>query len=339
MVTAGPHLVIRYEDTENTVPLVGNTAWTLGRNEDNDIVLQDQWASRNHAMLQYMESGQFYLIDLGSLNGTFLNGRRVSIPVVLQNGDRITLGTTEILLWGCGTPLPAVKNIQAQRSTVMLHQRRLITVLVIDIRNFTGLTRQLEEQVLSQVIGTWFAKAGEIIRQHGSGVDKYIGDAIMAVWVHEVVRGTERIVPREMLNVFQALYDLYAMSDRLNDRFPLPFRLRIGAGVNTGHAIVGQMGAGDRPEYTALGDTVNAAFRLESATKLLGCDICLGETTYEQSPHATLWLPFQKHTVTLKGYDAPTDTYAGTYEDLANFLAQVRTQPLPNPSPSGAPTC
>ncbi len=321
-----PHLLLHDDGNELTVPLTQGTSWTLGRGDDNTIVLQDKWASRNHAIIQIMESGSFYLIDLGSLNGSFVNGRRVTIPIVLQNGDRITLGTADMDLV-CPEPTPVVlSSAKQQRSTVMLHTRRLITVVVIDIRNFTGLTRQLEEHVLSQVIGTWFGKAGEIIRHYGSGVDKYIGDAVMAVWVHNTVRGTDKVVPQEMLKVFQALNALYLMSDELNEKFDLPFRLRIGAGVNTGNAIIGQMGAGDRPEYTALGDTVNAAFRLETATKEIGADIALGETTYEQSPHAGVLLPFQQHTVNLKGYDAPTVTYAGTFAELAAFLEKVTTK-------------
>ena len=57
---------------------------------------------------------------------------------------------------------------------------RLISVLVADIRDFTVLTRQTDEKVLSEAIGTWFKRAGEIISEHGSWVDKYIGDAVMA---------------------------------------------------------------------------------------------------------------------------------------------------------------
>ncbi|CAN1209917.1 adenylate/guanylate cyclase domain-containing protein [Tumidithrix helvetica PCC 7403] len=326
-LSSQPHLKIHYADGDLTFPLVNATSWTFGRGEENTVVLKDKWASRNHAVIQIMESGNFYLIDLGSLNGSFVNDRRVSIPIVLQSGDRITLGMTDMeLVCPPNRPSPDVTAGAKQRSTIMLHQRRMISVLVIDIRNFTKLTRQLEEQVLSQVIGTWFGKAGQIIKQYGSGVDKYIGDAVMAVWVHNTIRGTDKVVPQEMLRVFQALHALYKVSDQLNHQFDLPFPLRFGAGVNTGNAIVGQMGAGDRPEYTALGDTVNAAFRLESATKELGLDIALGETTFEQSPQAMALLPFQQHSVMLKGYDAATTTYAGTFAQLESFLEKVQGQ-------------
>jgi adenylate cyclase len=324
-----PYLLIHTEDGDKKFPLMNETSWTLGRGTDSDIFFDDKWASRNHAILQVMDSGSFYLIDLGSLNGSFVNGRRVSIPVTLQSGDRLTLGQTEMQLV-CPTAKTLVETEDVptkQKSTVMLHTRRLITVLVIDIRNYTGLTRQVEEQLLSQVIGTWFGNAGNIIRRYGSWVDKYIGDAVMAVWIHNTTdKAVGRVAPAEMLQVLHALQALHTMSDELNDKFPLPFRLRIGAGVNTGNAIVGQMGVGDRPEYTALGDTVNAAFRLESATKEIGVDIALGETTYAQIPSAEL-LKFQNHSVNLKGYDVPTMTYAGTFAELDSFLSTPKTLP------------
>jgi adenylate cyclase len=320
-----PHLLLHYPDGDQIYPLANAVSWTLGRGEDNAIVLKDDWASRNHAIVQVMEPGSFYFIDLGSLNGSFVNGRRVNIPIALKNGDRLTLGTAEMHLV-CPQPAPiSTAKIKTQRSTVMLHTRRLITVLVVDIRDFTRLTRQLEEQVLSQVIGTWFSKAGEIIREYGSGVDKYIGDAVMAVWVHNTLLDSDQVLPQDMLKVFQALHALYLMSDALNHQFNLPFRLRVGAGVNTGNAMIGQMGAGDRPEYTALGDTVNAAFRLETATKEIGTDIALGEATYQQlCCLANSSPPFQQHSVNLKGYDAPTITYAGTFDDLRGFLENYR---------------
>jgi adenylate cyclase len=321
-----PHLLIYNDNVAQPLLLTGATSWTFGRGSNNTVVLKDKWVSRNHAVIQIMESGNFYLIDLGSLNGSFVNGRRVSFPLALHNGDSITLGTTDMKLICPEPQTPAKVESKPQRSTLMLHQRRLISVLVIDIRNFTKLTRQLEEHILSQVIGTWFGKAGDILAQYGSGADKYIGDAIMAVWVHQTISGTEKIVPQEMLNVFKALYALSNMSNSLNQEFDLPFPLRIGAGINTGMAIVGQMGAGERPEFTALGDTVNAAFRLESATKEIGMDIALGETTFEQSPQAMALLLFQQHQVMLKGYDQPTVTYAGTFAQLAAFLEKLDTE-------------
>jgi adenylate cyclase len=270
-------------------------------------------------MLQCTETGDFYLIDLGSRNGSFVNGRRVSIPVTLRNGDRLTFGQTD-LEFHCpsnnrNNDFPQGTDKETLTST--LHVRRLMSVMVVDIRDFTVLTRQLDEKILSAVIGTWFRQSGNIIRKSGSWVDKYIGDAVMAIWFH----GSQGVSNEEGLNILQAVNALHKMTSALSGQYPLPFPLRIGTGINTGYAMVGNTGSGDRPDYTAIGDTVNAAFRLESATKEISLDIALGEDTYRYlSSVGKLEMGFKQHTVHLKGYESPTVTYACTYADLDNFL-------------------
>ncbi len=317
-----PHLILRTDSGSRYLSLVGSNCWTFGRGDDNNFVLPDRWISRSHAMLQRVEPGEFYLIDMGSRNGSFVNGRRVSVPVTIQNGDRLTFGQTELEFYAPEVdPLTdsSTGGIDSQEftATATLHVRRLISVLVVDIRNFTGMTRQIDENVLSEVIGTWFRCAGDIIREYGSWVDKYIGDAVMAVWIH----GSQTVTAEELIRITQALSALQKMTSQLHERYPLPFPLRIGAGLNTGYAMVGNTGTGDRPDYTALGDTVNAAFRLESSTKQLGVDVAFGETTYQYMEVAGLNPQlFKQHTVVLKGFEISTLTYAGLFNDLDEFL-------------------
>lgn len=317
---SGPYLTLKTQPRPRYFPLAGLHCWTVGRSDDNNLVLPDRWISRNHAMLQSMENGSFYLIDLGSRNGTFINGRRVTVPVTLQDGDAIVFGQTEIIFSHPKAKPQAAANGEGgseSTATAMLHVRRLISVMVVDIRNFTGMARQLDEKILSEAIGTWFRRAGEIITQYGSGVDKYIGDAVMAVWVH----GSEGASPSDMIHILQAVSTLNTMTRCLHEQFPLPFPLRIGAGLNTGYAMVGNTGSANRPDYTALGDTVNAAFRLESATKALGLDLAMGETTYGYlQALGACETNFQRHTVLLKGYDDPITTYGSTFADLDHFL-------------------
>lgn len=316
----GPYVVLNTESGTRQLSLVGLNCWTVGRSDDNNLVLPDRWISRNHAMIQVMETGEFYLIDLGSRNGSFINGRRVSVPVILTDGDHLTFGQTE-LQFCCPTANPSGTDGSLQEAdmtaTATLHLRRLISVMVMDIRDFTVLTRQLDETVLSESIGTWFRCAGEIISRYGSGVDKYIGDAVMAVWVH----GAEGAGSEELLRILQAMDELAKMTAQLHKRFPLPFPLRVGAGLNTGYAMVGNTGTGTHPDYTAIGDTVNAAFRFESSTKQLGLDVAVGETTYEYlTKMPDIESIFHRYTVNLKGYEIPTVTHATTFSDLDRFI-------------------
>lgn len=271
-------------------------------------------------MLQMMETGEFYLIDLGSRNGTFVNGRRVSVPVTLTDGDHLTFGQTELQFF-CDSGDRSANEANAvsmeMTATATLHLRRLISVMVMDIRDFTVLSRQLNENVLSEFIGTWFRCAGEIISRHGSWVDKYIGDAVMAVWIH----GPEGVGPDDLLRILQAMDELAKMTAQLHKRFPLPFPLRVGAGLNTGYAMVGNTGTGTQPDYTAIGDTVNAAFRFESSTKQLGLDVAVGETTYDYlAKMPGMEGLFHRYIVNLKGYETPTVAHATTFSDLDRFI-------------------
>lgn len=313
------YLLLKTETGNHYLPLVGSHCWTFGRSDDNSFVVSDRWISRNHAMLQFTENSDFYLIDLGSRNGTFVNGRRVSIPVILRNGDRLTFGQTELEFYCPSSQEDTEPSLirESEPLTSALHVRRLISVMVVDIRDYTVLTRKLDETILSAVIGSWFRESGKIIRKSDSWVDKYIGDAVMAIWFH----GYQGVTKQEAQKICQAVSALHKMTSALYDKYPLPFPLRIGTGINTGYAMVGNTGSGDRPDYTALGDTVNAAFRLESATKKIGLDIALGKDTYKYICElGTSEIGFKEYEVNLKGYDASTVTYAGTYADLDNFL-------------------
>jgi adenylate cyclase len=329
ILQSAPYLSLSTPSGDRSLPLQGIQCWTVGRSDNNNLVLSDRWISRHHAMFQAVDQGDFYLIDLGSRNGTFRNGRRVTVPVILKDGDLITFGQTELRFFCPQPDLPHGQgNAAAGQSaglapTTALHVRHLMTVMVVDIRDFTVMARQVSEKVLAEAIGTWFRRAGEIIGRYGSGVDKYIGDAVMAVWVHQSADTT--VV--EIQQILRAVNALATMTETLHQQFPLPFSLRIGAGLNSGYAMVGNAGSGDRPDYTPLGDTVNAAFRLESATKALGVDVAMGESTYNlltqgnpaggQSP-----LPWQPHTVRLKGYEAPMTAHTCNFVDLHQWLSQ-----------------
>jgi adenylate cyclase len=88
------YLVLSVVGEPRQFSLDAKSYWTVGRNQENDIVITDHCISRNHAILQGTDTGEFLLIDLGSRNGTFVNGRRVSVPVTLRHEDEITFGKT-----------------------------------------------------------------------------------------------------------------------------------------------------------------------------------------------------------------------------------------------------
>ena len=302
------------ESSGRRYSLAAGQSWAIGRGEGCAVMLDSRSVSRLHALIQRKEAGDFSVVDLGSRNGSFVNRRRVSLPVPLNDKDRLVFGDVKLVFRDSSIrPSRAADPDVNTRDmpTTALHIHSLATIVVLDIRDFTPLARTVSEALLSQTIGTWFLRAGQIAQRLGSFAQKYIGDAVMAVWVHDDLSRLRA----DLLRALRAICEINAATADLSRTLPLPAPLRIGAGVNTGPAIIG--GA----EYTALGDTVNAAFRLEAATKQLGLGVVLGERTREELG-LPLEPPFVRRELELKGYESPSTAWAISFEQLQEFLRQ-----------------
>jgi adenylate cyclase len=315
-----PRLELSTTEGKRSFSLVGKNHWKVGRSKENDLIISDPCISRNHAILQLTETGTCILIDLGSRNGTFVNDRPVgSTPVVLQQAAIIFFGKTKATFYRPNAPIvdETYELSQIEITSSALHERRLTTVLVVDIRNYTLLARQVNESLLSLMMGSWSHQAGNIVQQYGSWVDKYIGDAVMAIWFH----AQQSVTYEEIFKVFHCVNQLRALTESLSAVYPLPFELRIGVGINTGYSMVGNTGSRNHPEYTAIGDTVNAAFRLESISKEIDADIVIGETTFHHLSKLKVSTQiFKEYTLNLKGYEIPIIAYGLTFADLIQFL-------------------
>src|SRR5580698_3603563 len=253
------YLSITRSDGAVEVPLLGENCWKLGRGSHCTIVLEDDMVSRTHAMIQRMDYTQYILIDMGSRNGSFVNEKRLSTPVPLRDGDQLRLGNAQMVFYNpmetsSRHDAPAPQDYAA---TVCHFMQCMLSVLVIDIRGFTVLSQQVDDAKLCQLTGTWFGEADRIMRGHGSAAQKYIGDAVMAVWLHRA-KGQEHM---EILEILRALSEFADISASLGVRFHLPAGqpLRIGAGLNTGIATLGNTGTHRVSDYTATGECVNAA--------------------------------------------------------------------------------
>ena len=328
MIGGRSYLIIQTSRGTGYLELNNNNYWTIGRGKDNVLIVPDNCISRNHAILQRTENGVFYLIDLGSRNGTFINGRRVGIPIILRDGDTITFGKTHLefhnpnSLDKQGELLPEIMTFSGDRDTQTstILERRLMSVMVVDIRNFTGLSRKMEGEKLSEMIGYWFRKSGQIVRDSGSWIDKYIGDAVMAIWFHS----SQNPSRKEIFSIFRALHQISVLTSSLNQEYDLPFQLTVGAGINTGYAMVGNTGSEDNPDFTAIGNTVNTAFRLESSTKDLGVNLAIGETTYKNLNNlASGQQFFKEYSIRLRGYEMPITLYGTNFADFNDLIATL----------------
>jgi adenylate cyclase len=306
-----PEPCLVHSPTGRRYSLRDGQSWAIGRGDGCAVLLDSRSVSRLHALVQRREGGAISLVDLGSRNGSFVNQRRVSLPVVLNDNDELVFGDQQFIFRTPGLWEQSVAALESTRNapTTSLQTNTLTTIVVVDIRDYTPLARAVPEELLSQAIGTWFLRVGQIVQQQGSWAQKYIGDAVMCIWVHQ----SEQTMREDLLRVMWAVGAIDAATAGMHLDLPLPCPLRIGAGVNTGPAIIGGI------DYAALGDTVNAAFRLEAATKQLGMGIVVGERTYGSLP-PEIQSQFEPRRVSLKGYEGESTAWGISFEALRASL-------------------
>ena len=326
-----PALIVILDDQEHRFTLDDNSPCRIGRGPSNTIALPSEGVSRNHAMVQSSDSGEFVLYDLGSRNGTFLNGRRMATPSRLADGDLVSIGSFHLTFLGDGGP--ARMQASVGNETIVALMLSDVTVLAIDIRDYTGLSRKVGEQRLGEVMGEFNREAGAILNHGRAWGIKYIGDAIMAVWQHQ------RAEPPLMVlaSAFHCLGKLETLASKLHEQFGLPDPVRIGAGLNTGQASIGNMGGGAAADYTALGDVVNKAFRLESCTKEVGFPIAYsGAVQSVLSGMAGVAAIASERMVHLKGYTGTETVYCLDLlglERLIGKFSETRETIRENPRP------
>jgi adenylate cyclase len=251
---------------------------SLGRSPTNDVVIDDPQVSWRHALIHVEHDGTFSLIDLGSTNGTYLNERRLVLPVTMRDGDVARLGSTVLNVEMVSRrATEATAEPQPGRATLVGLEACEVTVLVADIRHYTRLAEVIRAEDLSRLVGRWFRRVGEIVDARGGVIDKFMGDAAMAHWTARRSDGAE-----SALSAVSAAVDLQRSAVAFSEEQAAELRgqpFTIGIGVNTGSAVLGNVGTSVVPDHTVMGDTVNIAFRIEALSKKFLRPIVLGETT------------------------------------------------------------
>lgn len=162
-------------------------------------------------------------------------------------------------------------------------ERRTLSILFCDVRGFTTIAEELRDdpEQLTSLINRLLTPLSDSVLKHGGTIDKYIGDCLMAFW------NAPLDDPDHAIHSVSAAVDMLAATQRLNRELAeearaagrAPRVLRIGIGINTGECVVGNMGSARRFDYSALGDSVNLASRLEGASKDYGAPLLIGERT------------------------------------------------------------
>jgi adenylate cyclase len=262
---------------------------TLGRHPSNDLLVPTDHASRRHALIQRQLTGEggaagFQLIDLGSANGSIVNGRRVARPVPLKDGDEIDLAGYR-MRFSFDTVAAAVTF--GPGSTILTLKRRNLWLIVADIIGSTELSRKLPPEELPRVTGGWFKACREIVDGNHGHMNQYLGDGFFSYWEDDgaSIAGL-RTALREFTSMQQATGPAF--------RFVL----------HHGPVVLGSV-----PTLTTQnlhGPEVNFVFRLEKLAGSLGEVILLSDAAATALKAPVL----RSHTASLSGFDGTHRVHA-----------------------------
>ena len=203
---------------------------------------------------------------------------------------------------------PSVVNklLSDPKSVKIGGENREITILFSDLRNFTNMAERTEPAALLSQLNEHFSSMVEIILKYDGTVDKFIGDSIMALWNTPTVQTNHASIAT------RCAIEMVATQKKLNEKWKKEGKhpLNVGIGINTGDAVVGNVGSEKIMGYTAIGDNVNLAWRLEGVNKQYGTNIVVSEYTYDKLKSCEKKYFYERGKITVKGREAPVGVYS-----------------------------
>lgn len=227
-------------------------------------------------MIRHQDDG-FWFYDLGSFNGSLLNGTRVTTTLKLKDGDTLELADHTYRFEQSGGTEPQDKDLIGSATIALIRSMKVI-IIVSDIKGFTGLSENLPPDELARTIGQWYGDCDQILTKHGATVDKFIGDSVLAYWTS--TGPDQRLAAlRASRDLLESCNKIYEDHREIFDEIQQEFSA--GVAIHSGEVAYGGM---SQSEFTLVGDTVNLTFRLESLTRILDESVLASSSIFENWP-------------------------------------------------------
>lgn len=230
-----------------------NGGCSIGRSSVNQVVLAAEKVSRRHAIINAADNGEFWLVDLGSSNGAYINGRRLSQPALLRDADEVHIGDFTLVFYQHGADTDKSESAEDSISDKTIQDIRATDcwLLLADIESSTELSVFYPPDELPKVTGRWLDRCKAIIEANDGTINKFLGDGFFAYWRHH--DGVEK----EVATCVEKLRELQAEKDP-------SFRvvLHYGRVFSGGSATMG--------EESLSGKEVNFVFRMEKKAPEIG---------------------------------------------------------------------
>ncbi len=234
----------------------------LGRSPECNVIIPDPRASRRHAMIRRQDDG-YWFFDLGSFNGSYLNGSRVTAARKLSQGDTLDFADNHFRFEQDGNAFQEQSAQDLGGSTIALIRSTPVIILVSDVQGFTSLSEKLPPDDLAQVIGGWYGDCETILSRHGATVDKFIGDSVLAYWTQVTPESRESAI-RAAGELIESCAETQVARAEMFESIGQAFKA--GVAIHVGKVAYGGM---SQREFTLVGDPVNLTFRLEGLTRSL----------------------------------------------------------------------
>jgi adenylate cyclase len=239
--------------------------FTIGRDQKCSLTIAESTVSRNHAVIQLI-SEKYYIVDNGSSNGTYKDGKIVQSAILLEDKSVIQCGNAQIIFYADIEEEDDDETIISFSSNFVVNS----IVLVADIRGYTSFSENTPIQSVSKVMAQWLKEVNYAIENSNGFIDSFIGDCVYARWDGKTNRET-------LINVLKAAKYISDKTKEISHKVTKGQSvLDIGVAIHIGEVIVGA-----ETNNTGLGDTINTTFRLEGQTRTLNTDMLLSKEAFD----------------------------------------------------------